>query len=250
LRFISVLMLLLALAVSGCAGKAKSENALEGRYILALSHLANNDPTSALNVLIPVVEANPRKVEYQEALAYAFFLKKAYPEAERHYLKALRLSTDGSQSAQIENNLGSLYLEMRRWDEALVHFRSAASSLVFQTPEVALSGIGTVYLQRGQYIEAVEAYRDALRRNPNYSPAYFKLAEAYRLLAKPELAVETYEKLMVLRPNSAQIHYQLGMTWLEMKRAKEAKQAFEAVLKYGSGTELGDRASENLRLLK
>ncbi len=250
MRFCFLMVLISTLLFAGCAGKNKDTDELAGRYILGLSHLANQDPSAALNELISVVEEEPRNVEYQEALAYAYFLKKAYVEAERHYLKALRLVTDGAQKAQVENNLGSLYLEMRRWDEALPYFSSAASSLVFQDTEVALTGAGVVLARQGKAFDALDSFRNALKENPSYLPAYFRMGELYRDMEQPEQSVAAFEQILNLNPDSVETHYQLGLTYLQLGDAAKARSAFEKTLELEPDSEQSDRARENLRLLK
>ena len=73
---------------------------------------------------------------------YAIRSYYAFPDAERHYLRAVRLDRD---NPLYQNNLAALYLDMERWDDAISHFRKAADNLLFTNPEVALTGIGYAY---------------------------------------------------------------------------------------------------------
>ncbi|BCR05555.1 lipoprotein [Desulfuromonas versatilis] len=244
--YLTTVLLLLAL-LSGCGAPKKAPDDAEVHYILGLSYLREGNYTSALKQFLIAEKESPRRPDIQGALAQAYQLKKAYPEAERHYLLAIDYS---EQEPQFQNNLAALYLDMQRWDDALVYFRKASGNLLFGSPEVALTGAGFAHFQKGDYLEALIAYREALSRNPQYVPARFRLGEAYYALDKNDLAIEAYQAALGMAPEFAQGHYQLGLSYLKEREMAKAAESFSEVLRLAPDSEWARLSKDYLKLLK
>ena len=129
---------------------------------------------------------------------------------------------------------------------------------------------GWVLLEDGQVTQATRAFQEVLRLDPNKKDAYLGLALAQLRLgepaaalttsgrglalfpddvpllevqagaarARPEtlpLAVETYQRLLALRPGDAQVDLKLAQIRLEQGRTHEAEQRFQQVLQKDPG---------------
>ena len=57
--------------------------------------------------------------------------------------------------------------------------------------------------QRGQYQEAVEAYKEGLRLNPNSAHYYNQLSYTYSLLKQHEQAIDAAKKALELQPDNS-----------------------------------------------
>jgi len=66
-------------------------------------------------------------------------------------------------------------------------------------------------LQQQLYDKARKAFQQAIKVDPNYTPAYESLANLYLILEDSQRAVETYQKAIQVAPNNAQLWYELGM---------------------------------------
>jgi tetratricopeptide (TPR) repeat protein len=212
-----------------------------------LSYLRQQQHTQALREFPLAVEADPERADFQNALAQAYQFKKAYPEAEKHYLNALSLS--GNDPAY-QNNLAALYLDMQRWDDAVTHFRQASSNLLFGTPEVALTGMGFAYFQKGNYLDAIGAYKKALERNDRYPVAHMRLGETYYALDKWDMAIDSYGKAIALAPIYSEAYYKLGLAYMKNGRQDEAKTAFAEVVRLAPTAEIAKLAKGYIELLK
>ena len=122
-------------------GQSKSQQA-DAHFKMGISHLQGNNPTMALKELLLAVKDDPRNSAMHAALAQAYQLKKAYPQAEQHYLQAIKLSDN---DPRFNNNIATLYLDMEQWDKAISYFDVAASNLLFMNAHVALTGKGYAY---------------------------------------------------------------------------------------------------------
>ncbi len=245
-RFWTTMLLMAALA-AGCGVSKKKLNEAEVHYTLGLSYLGEQNATRALKEFLVAEKADPGNAEIQAALAQAYHLKKAYPEAERHYSRALQLT---SNDPQILNNLAALYLDMERWDEAIRYFDQAASDLLFTRSEVALTGKGFAYFKKGNYLEAVTAFKKALVQNPNYAQARFRLGETYYILDKPDLAIAEYREILAAAPDYPLAHYKLALAYVKNREKDRARASFREVLRLAPDSEWGKLSADYLNILK
>jgi tetratricopeptide (TPR) repeat protein len=245
--FFPLALLLLVFLTSGCGATAKHRKEAETHYMLGVSYLRERNPTLALRELQLAEQKDAGNADIQNSLAQAYQQKHALPDAERHYLRAIRLDRD---NPTYQNNLAALYLDMARWDDAIRHFRKAADNLLFTSPEVALTGIGYAYSQKGEYLDAVGACKEALNSNPRYTQAHLQLGEAYYGLDKTGPAIEAYRQALTLSPNYALAHYRLGQAYMKLKQHDQAVASFREVRRLAPDSELGRSVAEYINILK
>jgi tetratricopeptide (TPR) repeat protein len=137
----------------------------EGREVPrleAIPHLTRAielDPNFAMaHALLSGVYANT----YQSALApaysrKAFDLRDRVSERERFFI-SWRYYRDAKQD----------------WDEALALARSWAAT--YPREAFAFNALGSVYIRLGQFEESVDRFREAIRLDPRFVPAYSNLA--------------------------------------------------------------------------
>ncbi len=245
-RYLLLGAMFLCLLVA-CSSPKKQTDAAEVHYILGISYLKEQDPTRALKQFLLAAEKNPRRADIQGALAQSYHLKKAYEDAERHYLRAIDLSNN---DPQYQNNLAALYLDMKRWDDAIAYFRKAASNLLFNDSEVAFTGVGFAYFQKGEFLDAVIAYKEALARNPRFAQAHFRLGEAYYALEKTHLAIDAFRQALSQAPNFSLAHYKLGLSYMKERQTEKARASFEKVVDLDPDSEWAGLSRDYLQLLK
>src|SRR6266404_9397804 len=73
-----------------------------------------------------------------------------------------------------------------------------------------------------KYPEAIDAYKLAIRLDPNYAPAFGGLGDAYLNSGNSEQALVAYKEQVRLAPNDAQAQYDLGYFYNFMGRHGEA----------------------------
>ena len=237
----------LLLTAAGCGISKKQANNADVHFMLGLSSLRDQDPTNALREFMQAAELDPQRADIQDALGQAYYLKKAYPEAEQHFLKAIALEPE---NGQYENNLAALYLNEQRWDDAIKHFLKAGHNLVFSTPEIALTGAGFANFQKGDNVDAIGLYREAIEANPRYAQAYLRLGETYYAMDKTNLAVEEFNKALELAPTYIEAHYRLGLAYLKQRKSKLAEAQFQTVLKAAPDSDFARLSKDYLKLLR
>ncbi len=82
-----------------------------------------------------------------------------------------------------------------------------------------------------RYEEALSAYEQALRLDPNFADAYINKGIALRELKRQEEALAAYEQALRLDPNYAVAHNNKGNVLDDLKRYEEALAAYELAIR-------------------
>lgn len=81
-------------------------------------------------------------------------------------------------SALAHNKLGTVYVDLERWDDAFTEFSKAAQLDPRYAP--AHSNLGNVYRERGRLDEAVACYQRSIAIDPDYWVAHQNLGVVYK----------------------------------------------------------------------
>ena len=97
---------------------------------------------------------------------------------------------------------------------------------------------GKELYRNDQDTEAVQAFTEAIRLDPDLAEAHFRLALGYETLGKQEeaekeykKAVETYKKYLADNPDDAEAHYALGQTYAGLSQYSEAIREYREATK-------------------
>src|SRR5690606_5858114 len=106
--------------------------------------------------------------------------KDEFPPAEADYRKAISLNP---KSETAKYNLGTAYYGKDKNAEAMLRFKQAASTATEKSEKhKAFHNLGNTFMNEKKYSEAVEAYKNALRNNPNDDETRYNLALAKDML--------------------------------------------------------------------
>jgi Flp pilus assembly protein TadD len=107
-----------------------------------------------------------------------------------------------------------------RYSEAEQQYKLAAQ----QVPSDARAhfGLGNVFLDQGRFAEAAEAYRQAIKLNADYLPAYQPLSYSLAKLERYGEAIETLKQALQYDPNNPELYDNLGFVFVHTERYSEA----------------------------
>lgn len=195
---------------------------------------------------LKAVELAPNLSHSHRALATIYYALGRYEEAEREAKEAVNINPNDAETYFIlwkamgkdpdseyikraldlnpnllmaHNDLGTAYLAIGKYDNAVYHFRRAVEI----NPDSALAhnNLGHAWAEIGQIEEAIKEYKKSIEIDPNNDLAYSNLATA--LASKGEIgkAISEYKKSVEINPNNALYHYNLGTALLFDGRIKD-----------------------------
>jgi tetratricopeptide (TPR) repeat protein len=91
--------------------------------------------------------------------------------------------------------------------------------------------LGIAYRNKEKFVEAIQAYREGLIRDPENPVMMNNLGQVHHLKKEYPLAVEQYEKAIQVAPRFKEVHANLALTLYQVERYREALAEIETVLK-------------------
>ena len=114
----------------------------------------------------------------------------------------------GLDNAKVHNNLGSVLIELERYDEALSHLDRSLTIDPEHSNAFFNRGRALVEMEQWQLAEA--SLRRAVELDPSKFEAWFLLARSLRQQFRLSEATEVYERAIVLKPDSLAAISNLG----------------------------------------
>lgn len=110
--------------------------------------------------------------------------KKDYSGAEKNYMQGLNKNRDSYKSAF---NLGDAYYQQGKYEEAAEQFQQLTHRATSKdTLSKSYHNLGNSLLKAKKYEESVNAYKNALKNNPNDEDSRYNLAYAQQMLKQQQ----------------------------------------------------------------
>ncbi len=246
--------LFLALVMLACGGSREAEKKAreDADYHYNLAYGYYFDRTAGTNADAALVEvrlALKAKEDHVNAHMLTGLIhlgNRQYLKAERHFKRCLELDTGFLKCA---NNLGTTYLQMERWDEAIEVFQGLLASNEYGRPGIALNNLGWAYYKKGERRMAFDRIQRAKAKDPRLCPPYNNLGLIYYEDGNFRKAEKSFEKAVEKCPGYAEAHFHLGRLQLRSTRVDEARRSFQKCLKFGGESPLAERCEERLATL-
>jgi tetratricopeptide (TPR) repeat protein len=140
-----------------------------------------------------------------------------------------KVSTENDESAEADYNLGLYYGTSGKHQEAIKAFKQAIRT----NPDYAEThyNLGVAYDKSGMYKEAIEAYKQAIRVNPDYAEAHVNLGVIYGKSGMYQEAIKAYKQAIRVNPDYAEAHVNLGVIYGKLGMNKEAIEALKQAIR-------------------
>jgi type IV pilus biogenesis/stability protein PilW len=158
--------------------------------------------------------------------SYLTIRQNAYWEAARtFYERTLRYAPD---SARVCNNLGLIYRELGRTEEAVALYKKAME--IDPKFAEAYNDLGLAYVDIGRYEDAVALFKKAIEIEPTFAEAYNDLGLAYGALGKYEEAAREIKRAIEIKPAYAEAYSNLGSMYYDRGDKEEAMRLFKKAI--------------------
>ncbi len=225
----------------------------------AMQAIRNNRPLRAEEVCRDYLLMNPGSTEHLRLLGLALMKQSRFGEAEDQLRLAVSLNPD---FPQLYEDLGSVFALQKRFDDAIPYFEKAImlepglplahkklgqalaavgrgrdadehfEEYFGQDPEAGAVAAGAEHLRAGRKNEAMAAFRDVLRKNPDNVNAMRFLATAlWRNDGNLGEAEAWLRRATAVAPDFTAAWLTLGLVLLEANKHMEAIDCYKAALK-------------------
>jgi tetratricopeptide (TPR) repeat protein len=137
--------------------------------------------------------------------AAAYLSKHSYPEAERVINQALEQRT--GDEALLDSAVG-VYMQYGQYSNALPHVETMLAKNPTNFNSIVNQGF--IFMQMSNYTSAVSSFTRAMSLQPTNHIALFNRAVTYLLSKNYKLAKTDYEQLQKDYPTAFEVHYGLG----------------------------------------
>lgn len=211
----------------------------KGEVAFGADHLKAGRLDDAVRTLQRVLKKNPDNVDAMVFLANAYCRQeKKIEDAEALLRRATKVAPD-YLTAWL--SLGSLLLERGKQLEAIDAYRTATR---LEPAHAAAWGLlASAYGPAGHPDKAARAYARALKLNPDLANAHHGHGHVLKTLGDQEAALEAYREAIRLQPHFGEAYWSLA----NLKVFAFEDSEIEAMLAQLNGSELSDSADIHIR---
>lgn len=154
------------------------------------------------------VEHVPQSYSANFNLGMAYLDHSDPARARDYFLKALDLTKNRRDLAQIYNNLTIIHMKLGETEEAI----KAVNQAIKYDPKhmEAYNNLGLLYGERGDYQAAILQFRKGLEIVPESAMLHTNMAKAFMDMGDPSSAITHYQAVLAYEANDMLVRYQLS----------------------------------------
>jgi type IV pilus assembly protein PilF len=220
--------LALAFVLSGCkhVPSEKEQQSADIHYNLGVQAQQGGNIQEALSEFQRAVEMDPDNADAQNALGILLHLSfHRHAEAIEHYQKALEVRPNFSEA---RTNLANVYLDQGQYDQAIKLYEQVLNDMVYATPFIAQGNLGWAYYKKGDTEKALENIKAAVTLNPNFCQGFRNLGEIYDETGKADEACKQFAIYREKCPDDPEANMREGVCLAKQGQVDAAKQRLEA----------------------
>jgi Tfp pilus assembly protein PilF len=219
--------LALAFLLSGCKHipTEKERQTAEIRYNLGVQAQQAGNIQEALSEFQRAVEIDPDNAEAQNALGILLHLSfRRHAEAIEHYEKALEIRPTFSEA---RSNLANVYLDQGQYDQAIKLYEQVLNDMLYPTPFIAQGNMGWAYYKKGDTAKALENIKAAVTLNPNFCLGFKNLGLIHEQTGNTEEACKQFGQYRQQCPDVADAYMREGVCLAKMGQADTARERLQ-----------------------
>lgn len=219
-------VLAVALLLGGCK-HIPTEKEVQGaqiHYDLGIQ-AQQTDPQSAYREFEAALQLDPDFPEADNAMGVVLHLAFNKPdEAIAHYQHALLVRPTFTE---VRTNLANVYLDQKRYDEAIALYEQALNDMLYATPFIAQGNLGWAFYKKGDTKKGIDYIKAAVTTNPKFCLGHRNLGTIYDEMGNTVEACRQFGKFREGCPDVADAYYREGVCLAKQGEAAAAKKSFE-----------------------
>ena len=241
-----LLLFVLMFVLSGCATSTPSltTNQLQD---MGEKYVAAGDTANALKFLTEAEKKKPDSAVIQYDLGLAYNKRGMQNEALAHLQKALKINPAYPEAW---NAIGTVYAERGQIELAQEAFQKAVNDPFYQTPQLPAYNLGRLYEKKGDTERALMQYQDAVKFDPNYGLAWYRIGQIQETMRRGDEARHSYGKAVTASPDLAEAHLRYGVMSYLAGDMEAALFSLNRVTRLAPDTAMADEARKYLDKLR
>jgi len=204
---------------------ARNPQLIPALILQANSYIQLGDDATAQSKLLELAVTQGKNPVVLERLGFLALRQKRFPEAQNRLEESLQARPD-YLPAMID--LLQLYTSQNRSDQMIARIRQQIERAPKQSSFYAM--LGDVYLQRGDFSNAEEAFAGALKQDKNADIAYMQLARIYAATGRLPQAIQSVQGVLQRHADYVPGYIFLGSLYQQSGAITEAQKAYESAL--------------------
>ena len=223
----------------------KNEDHIFGLKILSAIYLQMGRFSEAHTVNKKVIKLSPKDPEGHYNLAVNLKAMNNIQESINAYKNAIILK---SNYVEAYNNLGLIFLEIERFNEARSYFIKALSLLTGPSSYAAFINLGNTYKRLGDFKNAIDSYKKAIISNNKIPEGHFNLGIVYLIIGDTENSESYFKKAISLKNDYTDAHRQISL----IRKYKTSDNHFSSMkrLYYNQTLSISQKCHINFALAK
>jgi S1-C subfamily serine protease/Flp pilus assembly protein TadD len=123
------------------------------------------------------------------------------------------------------------FIDKEEYEKALPYLEIALKTDILSLKENVYSYIGICNSRLGNYMKAIEAYKQVIRIAPNNANTYYNLGNTYKSISLYKDAIEAYKQAIRINPDLADAYINLGIAYDHLGLYKDAIEAFKQAIR-------------------
>ena len=107
------------------------------------------------------------------------------------------------------------FIDKEEYDKALLYLEVAIKTDIISLKGKAYVNIGLCYGNLGNHAKAIDAFKQAIRIDPEYATAYYNLGTAYNSLSLYRDAIDAFKQAIRIDPDHNSAHFSLGFSYFK-----------------------------------
>jgi len=246
LVWMGVTLLLLSLTACAETKELKKKKAEAARKV-GEAYLLQENYRAALKELLKAEKLYPKDYILQNDLGIVYRKKGKVDLAIKHFKKAVKLN---SNYAPAFNNLGTAYYDKGDWDAAIDYFKKVSEDLLYATPYLAYYNLGMAYYMKKEYLRAEEYFLKALDVEPRFVEPLVELGRTYMALGRNSEANAALQSAIEQRPEHARAYFYLAEVQRMSGNYRKALEAYDKVVELVPNSPLAKEAQKKKKSIR
>lgn len=193
-------------------------------FKLGTVFLKYDTPKPAIYIFQTALQSQPKEAKLWFGLGMSYYFASDIAEGERSLRKAIELAPHDLAAYIV---LGDLLQQSGRLRESAVTFHEAMHLQPDSFVPYYYFGIVTSHLGKDKLDTAISALGKAVLLNPNFAEGHYELGKALAEKGRTEEAIQELNMSLELKPTLARPHYQLGMIYEKLGEGARARKEFQ-----------------------